>query len=90
MNTTARKLTLADKREAWMDEVFAGINADPDNTEVWTATLERLIDEGSAMGRSEKWQAAVRWFSDMKQDENEWATDRWIVTQGSVYLTHAL
>jgi hypothetical protein len=86
----ARKLTLAQKRDAWLTEVYEAVNADPDNTEVWTTTIERVLSEGPAMGRSEKWQAAVRWFEDMRKDENSWADDRWIATQGSVYLAHAL
>ena len=86
MNTTARKLTLAEKRDAWMTEVFRGVQPEFTDADA-NAVLDRIASEAPALGRTERWAAAVRWFEVQRKGS---ADPKWIVTQGSVYLTHAL
>lgn len=85
-----------EKRQTWMVSICAPVNqwvedhgSEPIPMELVNRALERIMSEGLAMGRTERWQRAVTWFADeiLTNDSDEHA--RWTFLQGMIWLGYA-
>lgn len=91
MSTTTT--TPAARREAWLADVIAPANdaaeagtplaaGDP----AWATILDRVLTEGTALGRSQAWQDAIAWHVAQRKLGRDAS---WIALQGNVWLTYA-
>jgi hypothetical protein len=62
-----------------------GIVAAP-NSPIYERIAKRVSEEGPALGKTARWQAACAWFEAKGSDEKDW---QWRVNQGVVYLAHS-
>jgi hypothetical protein len=63
----------------------AGIIAAP-HSPIYEAVAKRVVAEGPALGKTDRWLAACAWFEKLGEDEKDW---QWRVVQGTVWLAHA-
>lgn len=62
-----------------------GIIAAPDSP-IYERVAKRVVAEGPALGKTERWLSACAWFEAKGEDEKDW---QWRVVQGTVWLAHA-
>lgn len=84
------------RRDDWMTDIFAPINAWHEENgsvqppiELVDAAIDRVIAEGPALGKTDRWQGAVAFFAHEKAQEASERHRRWLLFQGGVYLGHA-
>lgn len=91
----------AQKRYDFITEVFAASNEKalaaargedvaPMTDNDWAAIVDRCAEEGPALGRTERWQAACTWALEIMGEAPEEAGGyRWAALQGAVYMGYA-
>jgi hypothetical protein len=87
-------MTASERRDAWIEDLQGPLNAHldatgelpPQDDPLWGAFRARVVAEGPALGRTERWQAAVAWYAPSRHPD---AAPSWVVTQGLVWLCHA-